>query len=80
MFAAQEAFISNNGHDPTTNEEAPVPLGQRLWFIALMMFVFFPVGLVLFWRHEDFPPETKWLVTIVVIGTVIWALFSISPR
>jgi hypothetical protein len=45
-----------------------------------MMFVFFPVGLVLFWRHEDFPPETKWIVTVVVIGTVIYALFKVGPR
>jgi hypothetical protein len=45
-----------------------------------MMFLFFPVGLVLFWRHELFPPESKWLVTIVVIGSVIWALFAIGPR
>ena len=74
-----EVLISNNGHTPA-EEEVPVPLGERLWFIALMMFLFFPVGLVLFWRHELFPPETKWLVTIVVLGTVVWALFAIAPR
>ena len=45
-----------------------------------MMFLFFPVGLVLFWRHELFPPESKWLVTIVVIGSVIWALFAVGSR
>jgi hypothetical protein len=75
----QEVLISNNGHIPA-EEEVPVPLGERLWFIALMMFVFFPVGLVLFWRHELFPPEAKWAVTVVVLGTVIWALFAIGPR
>lgn len=81
MFAAQEALISNNGRDPVQeNDEQPVPLGQRYWFIALMMFVFFPVGLVLFWRHEDFPPQTKWIVTTVVLGTVVYALFKIGPR
>jgi hypothetical protein len=75
----REALISNNGHIPA-NEEVPVPLGERLWFIALMMFVFFPVGLVLFWRHELFPPEAKWAVTVVVLGSVIWAVFTIGPR
>lgn len=75
----REVLISNNGHTPA-EEDVPVPLGERLWFIALMMFVFFPVGLVLFWRHELFPPETKWLVTIVVLGSAIWALFTIGPR
>jgi hypothetical protein len=45
-----------------------------------MMCVFPPAGLVLFWRHDLFPPEVKWLVTIVVLGSVIWALFVIGPR
>ena len=75
----REALISNNGRTPV-EEEVPVPLGERLWFIALMMFLFFPVGLVLFWRHEEFPPETKWLVTVVILGSVVWALFAIAPR
>lgn len=74
-----EDLISNNGHTPA-EEEVPVPLGERLWFIALMMFVFFPAGLVLFWRHELFPPEAKWAVTVVVLGSVIWAMFAIGPR
>jgi hypothetical protein len=75
----REVFISNNGHKQA-EEEVQVPLGEWLWFIALMMFVFFPAGLVLFWRHEFFPPMTKWLVTVVVLATVIWAVFAIGPR
>ena len=74
-----EVLISNKGRTPA-EEDVQVPLGERLWFIALMMFLFFPVGLVLFWRHELFPPETKWLVTIVVLGSFIWAVFAIGPR
>ena len=45
-----------------------------------MMFVLFPVGLVLFWRHDLFPPSVKWAVTVVVLSTVIWAVFAIGPR
>jgi hypothetical protein len=45
-----------------------------------MMFVFFPVGLVLFWRHDFFAPSAKWLVTVVVLVTVIWAVFALGPR
>jgi len=45
-----------------------------------MMFVFFPAGLVLFWRNELFPPMTKWLVTVVILGSVIWTVFAIGPR
>jgi hypothetical protein len=74
-----EVLISNNGHK-LAEEEVPVPLRERLWFIALMMFLFFPVGLVLFWRHDLFPPGTKWFVTVVVLGSVIWAVFAIGRR
>jgi len=71
--------VSPNGHGPPDDEQ-PVPLRERLWFIALMMFVFFPAGLVLFWRHDLFPPSAKWIVTVVVLGTVIWAVFSLGSR
>jgi len=71
--------ISPNGHRPNGDDQ-PVPLGERLWFIAVMMFVFFPVGLVLFWRHDWFPPSAKWMVTVVVLGTVIWAVFAAGSR
>jgi hypothetical protein len=76
----REVLISDNGQVPAVEQEVRVPLGERLWFIALMMFVFFPAGLVLFWRQELFPPEVKWAVTVVVLGSVLWALFAIGPR
>jgi len=79
IVRGQEDAISNNGHGPL-EEEVPVPLRERLWFIFVMMCVFPPAGLVLFWRHDLFPPEVKWLVTFVVLATVIWALFVIGPR
>ena len=50
------------------------PLKERPWFIALMMFVFFPVGLVLFWRSELWGWGTKWAVTISVLASVMWAV------
>lgn len=55
-------------------EQPKPPLGERPWFIALMMFAFFPVGLVLFWRSEIWGWGTKWAVTISVVATVIWAV------
>jgi hypothetical protein len=79
IVPALEADIDPDGSAPQP-EELPVPLKERLWFIALMMFVFFPVGLVLFWRHELFPPSVKWAVTIVVLVTVVWALLASGPR
>ena len=45
-----------------------------------MMCVLPPYGLVLFWRHEDFPPEAKWLVTFVIVGAIIWAVLLTGKR
>lgn len=46
------------------------PLTERPWFIAVLMFAFFPAGLVLFWRHEAWDYRIKWLVTLVVFASV----------
>ncbi len=60
---------------PAMQEEQPkAPLRERPWFIAVMMLVVFPYGLVIFWRHDAWDYRVKWLVTIIVFVTVIWAL------
>ena len=53
---------------------AKPPLKERPWFVGLMLFVFFPVGLVLFWRNESWGWVTKWVVTVGVFAGVFWAL------
>ena len=45
-----------------------------------MMCIVPPVGLVLFWRHDDFPPEAKWIVTVVILGALIWAVALTGKR
>ena len=45
-----------------------------------MMCVLPPYGLVLFWQHDDFAPEAKWLVTFVIVGAIIWAVFLTGKR
>jgi len=75
----KEEAISDNGRAPV-EDEVPVPLRQRLWFIFVMMCIVPPYGLVLFWRHEDFPPEAKWLVTLVIVGSIIWAVLLTGKR
>ena len=75
----REDVISDNGHTPL-EEEVQAPLRQRYWFIFVMMCILPPYGLVLFWRHEDFPPEAKWIVTIVILGALIWALALMGNR
>jgi hypothetical protein len=75
----KEDAISDNGRAPL-EEEVPAPLRERLWFIFVMMCVLPPYGLVLFWRHEDFPPEAKWLVTFVIVGAIVWAVLLTGKR
>ena len=75
----KEDAISDNRRAPV-EEEVPVPLRERLWFIFVMMCVLPPYGLVLFWRHEEFPPEAKWLVTFVIVGAIIWAVLLAGKR
>ena len=75
----KEEAISHNDRAPV-EDEVPVPLRQRLWFIFVMMCIVPPYGLVLFWRHEDFPPEAKWLVTFAIVGAIIWAVILTGKR
>ena len=63
---------------PVEDEQPKIPLRERPWFIALMMLVAFPYGLVIFWRHDAWDYRVKWLVTVTVFATVIWALGSVD--
>ena len=75
----EEGAISDNGLSPV-DERVRVPLRERLWFIFVMMCIVPPVGLVFFWQHQDFAPEAKWIVTIVILGAIVWALVLAGNR
>lgn len=49
-------------------------LTDRSWFVILMLFIIFPVGLVLMWRKEKFSKAGRIILTI--IGTC-WLLFIV---
>lgn len=40
---------------------------QKNPFIILLLVLFFPVGLYLMWKHSDWSPKTKWIVTGVLL-------------
>jgi hypothetical protein len=79
ISSRKEDAISDNGRTPV-EDAALSPLRERLWFIFVMMCVLPPYGLVLFWRLEDFPPEAKWLVTLVIVGAIISAVLLAGKR
>lgn len=45
---------------------------QQNWFIWIMLFVFFPVGLFLLWQHSDYTSKTKWIITGLILLSVVW--------
>ena len=55
-------------------EATPPPLGERPFFIALMLLVLPPYGLVLFWRSEMWPYQVKWLVTAGIFAGIVWVV------
>jgi hypothetical protein len=60
--------------DQHDGQQPVLPLRQRPWFVMLMLLVLPPVGLVLFWRNDLWPYQVKWLVTAVMLASVIYAL------
>lgn len=45
---------------------AAASVGQRAWLIGACLVLFFPVGLILVWRHPRMTTSTKWVITGVV--------------
>jgi len=43
------------------------PWHQRTWIVVALIIFFFPVGLVLAWRHPTWPKAAKWIATGVVV-------------
>lgn len=45
---------------------------QKTWFCVLMLFLFFPIGLILMWRYKKFGETAR----IIITGLFILALCS----
>ncbi|MGG3803121.1 hypothetical protein [Metabacillus fastidiosus] len=46
-------------------------LREKTWFIVLMLFIFFPVGLYLMWKYANWNKIAKVIVTVVIILSII---------
>lgn len=49
---------------------------QKGWFVVLMLFIFFPVGLILMWANKNFNKTTRIVITsvigvLIIIGAII---------
>src|SRR5699024_8937376 len=49
---------------------------QKNWFVILTLIFVFPIGLYLMWRHTDWKPKTKKIVTGIVSFIFVLNLFS----
>lgn len=49
---------------------------QKWWFIVLMLFLFFPIGLYLMWKHEAFNKTVRWVVTGVFASILLPSMFQ----
>lgn len=60
------------------NNKSKKPIHKRTWFIILMLFLFFPVGLILVWKNSDWKKPAKLIVTIITSIFVVNALATNS--
>ena len=49
---------------------------QKNWFVILTLIFVFPIGLYLMWRHTDWKPKTKKIITGIVGFIFVLNLFS----
>ena len=51
------------------------PWHQRTWIVAALVIFFFPIGLILAWKHPAWPKAAKWVATalavIIAIGLYV---------
>ena len=48
-----------------------MPFYKKGWFMWLMMFVFFPVGLILLWTQSGYSQKSKSIITVVWLGLIV---------
>lgn len=53
------------------------PVYQRIWFIWLMVFLFFPVGFVLMWLYSGY---TKKAICLIMIGFLVLLSFGNAQK
>lgn len=56
------------------NKSHKTPLSTRPWFVCLLTFVFYPVGVFLMWKHHTFKKPIKIVLTILFLP---WFAFCV---
>ena len=51
---------------------------QKTWFVVLMLFLIFPLGLILMWVNKKFKPAIR--VVLTVLFAFVWLLILASCR
>lgn len=58
--------------------EKGIPFYCQSWFIIMMLFIFFPVGLFLMWRYSSWNSKAKFIVSFIFLAAVIANIASPS--
>ena len=45
---------------------------EKVWFMWLMLVLFFPVGLILLWKNDEYAKRTKVIITLFIVGVGIF--------
>lgn len=71
----QQNYTANG--QPIYNTQPPVkePIGSKTWFVVLMFFVFWPVGLFCMWKYEKANMAVRVIVSVLA---AFWGLMWFS--
>lgn len=52
------------------------PTPPKTWFVWLMLFLFFPIGLYLLWKHKTYELIPRTIITVLVTFLLFTAIFT----
>lgn len=52
------------------------PTPPKTWFVWLMLFLFFPIGLYLLWKHKPYELIPRTIITVLVTFLLFTAIFT----
>lgn len=79
--APQEEIVDTGAEEASENGRSEIPpsalpnkkepLSSRNWFVIMMLFMFFPVGLYLMWSKKKWTKNVRIVVTVIVAIAVL---------
>lgn len=64
-----------NGFGSNTQPDGKKPFYKKIWFIALMLFLFAPAGIFLLWRYTK---AHKFIKVVVSVIAFLWFIFWVA--